>query len=437
MTSVTLPFRSWGGLTTARTRREYLAWKNDPLPRHEGALLAYGMGRSYGDSCLLDDGVMIETRMLDHILEFDAIAGVVRCEAGCSMAGLLDFCVPHGWFPPVTPGTKWVTLGGCVANDVHGKNHHVAGTFGCFVNRLGLRRSDGTTLECSLTCNQDFFRATIGGLGLTGVILWVELRLKRIRTSQITQRLSRLRGIDAFFDCFQQNEKMPEYSVAWLDTSHAGEPRGLLISGDHAGDSDELIVRGAHPKLSLPVMLPDFVLGPDAIRLMNRIYYAANSGKRAVKNVHYDPFFYPLDAVGNWNRAYGKKGLVQYQFVVPKNYGKDVLVETLAKARLAGHASFLTVVKMFGSIVSPGLLSFPRPGVTVCFDFPNLGDRTARLLEDMDHTVFSAGGALYPAKDCRMSRDAFERSFPAHDAFKSLIDPACSSSFAKRTGLTA
>jgi FAD/FMN-containing dehydrogenase len=430
-------FLSWGGRVAKRVQRGNIAWRGDPLPAHDGRFLAYGMGSSYGDSCLLDDGAMFETRMLDRVLAFDQESGIVRCEAGCTLAGLLEFCVPRGWFPPVTPGTKRVTLGGCVANDVHGKNHHGAGTFGCFVTRLGLRRSDEKELECSLEKNPALFSATIGGLGLTGVIMWVELRLRRIVSARIRNRVQALHGVDAFFRGFDADGVVPEYSVAWLDTSHEGEPRGLFISGGHATEPDELAVAGSHAKLTLPVTLPDFVLGPWSIPLMNRAYYAVNARKNSVKDVHYNPFFYPLDAVGNWNRGYGKKGLAQYQFVVPKECGPDVLRETLAKARAAGHFSFLTVVKLFGEKRSPGMLSFPRPGVTVCFDFPYLESRTDRLLEDMDRTVFAAGGALYPAKDYRMSREAFELSFPRHGEFKSLIDPECSSNFAKRTGLTA
>ena len=395
------------------------------------------MGRSYGDSCLLDDGTMFETRMLDRVLAFNEVSGIVRCEAGCTLAALLEFCVPRGWFPPVTPGTKWVTLGGCVANDVHGKNHHVAGTFGCFVTRLGLRRTDGTELECSAESNPALFGATIGGLGLTGVMLWVELRLRRIRSARMRSRVRALHGTEAFFSGVDEDGATPEYSVAWLDTSHGGEPRGLLITGDHADEPGELAAAGTTPKISVPMTLPDFALGAWSIRMMNRSYYAANVRRREIKHGHYNPFFYPLDAVGDWNRAYGEKGLAQYQFVVPRESGAEVLRETLAKARKAGHFSFLTVVKVFGAVTSPGWLSFPRPGVTVCFDFPYLGPRTDRLLEDMDRTVFAAGGALYPAKDFRMSREAFERSFPRHVEFKSLIDPACSSNFAKRTGLTA
>ena len=430
-------FYSWGGRATSGAHGTDLAWRDEPLPAFPGKMLPYGLGRSYGDSCLLDDGAMVETQRLDHLIAFEPATGVVRCEAGCTLAKLLEFCVPRGWFIPVSPGTKFVTLGGCVANDVHGKNHHRAGTFGCFVRRLGLWRSDGVERECSLDNNAQLFRATIGGLGLTGLIRWVEIQLKPIRSALIEQRTTRLRGIDSFFEVARREEAEFEYAVAWLDATHAGNPRGIFIAGNHAQTSGPLDQPSSASRVSVPFTLPDFVLGARSIGLMNASYYATNAFRTGERTVGYDSFFYPLDAVGHWNRAYGKKGLIQYQLVVPMEFGPEVLRETLEKVQAEKQASFLTVVKLFGTMASPGMLSFPRPGVTVCFDFPHLGAATERLLDDLDRTVFGCGGALYPAKDGRMSRDAFERSFPRHREFKELIDPACSSNFAKRTGLTA
>lgn len=437
MTGRDKTFYSWGGNATSGSRGEELAWRGDPLPAGARPMLAYGLGRSYGDSCLLDDGCVVETQRMDHLIAFDSATGVVRCEAGCTLAKLLEFCVPRGWFIPVSPGTKFVTLGGCVANDVHGKNHHRAGSFGCFVTRFGLRRSDGSERECSPENHADLFRATIGGLGLTGIILWVEVRLKPIRSPFIRQRTEPLRGINAFFDVARREEANFDYSVAWLDATHAGNPRGVFIAGNHAEENHAPHFPRSTPRFSVPLTLPDFVLGAWSIGLMNAGYYTANALRWGESRVGYDGFFYPLDAVAHWNRAYGKKGLAQYQFVVPMECGPEALRETLGKAQAARQASFLTVVKLFGAICSPGLLSFPRPGVTVCFDFPQLGAATERLFEDLDRTVFACGGALYPAKDARMSRESFERSFPRHREFKALIDPACSSNFARRTGLTA
>lgn len=381
---------------------------------------------------------MVETRYLNRLISYDPAGGVLVCESGCSLAQLLEFCVPRGWFIPVTPGTKFVTVGGCVANDVHGKNHHRVGSFGCFVRRLGLRRSDGSERVCSASENRDLFRATIGGLGLTGVILWVELQLRAIRSPKIHQYVERLHGFDSFFAVARRHEASFEYSVAWLDATHRGAPRGLFIAGNHietptpmpAGESS-----GAG--LRLPCTLPDGVVNAWTLRLLNTGYYFANSFRRRNRVVPYDGFFYPLDAVGNWNLAYGRKGLVQYQFVVPLEHGPDALRETLGKVQAARQASFLTVVKLFGAVASPGLLSFPRPGVTVCFDLPNLGSATDRLLDDLDRTVFACEGALYPAKDHRMSQEAFERSFLRHGEFRAHLDPRCASNFSRRVGLTA
>lgn len=436
MTLHTKTLYSWGRRKTSGSKVLPLSWRGDLLPSGAGKLLPYGMGRSYGDSCLLDDGCQIETVGLDHLIAFDAGSGVIRCEAGCTIASLLEFAVPRGWFVPVSPGTKFVTLGGCLANDVHGKNHHTAGTFGCFVTRFGLRRSDGLEMECSPGENSGLFHATIGGLGLTGLILWVELKLKRIFGPFIRQRMQRLKGLDSFFEVARREDNNVEYSVAWLDAGHAGDPRGLFIAGNHCSEEMKPSPYSADTRLSLPVVLPDFAMGTWSINLMNTAFYQANAHRSADRTVHIDPFFYPLDAVGHWNRAYGKKGLAQYQFVVPMEHGPEALSETLGKVQASRQTSFLTVVKLFGSVPSPGLLSFPRPGVTVCFDFPFLGERTLKLLDDLDRTVFSCGGALYPAKDFRMSRESFERSFPRHQEFKQWIDPAFSSNFAQRTGLT-
>jgi FAD/FMN-containing dehydrogenase len=430
-------FYSWGGKASAGSRGADLAWRGDALPTGERRMLAYGMGRSYGDSCLLDDGCLVETRRMDHLIAFDPETGVIRCEAGCTLAQLLEFSVPRGWFVPVTPGTKFVTVGGCVANDVHGKNHHRVGTFGCFVTRFGLRRSDGSERECSPEQHAGLFSATIGGLGLTGVIVWVELRLRRIASPFIQQQTETLHGVDAFFDVARRDEAKFEHSVAWLDTTHAGEPRGVFIAGNHSDETRAAPPVRSEPRFSLPITLPNFSLGAWSIRLLNSSYYNVNAHRSGERSVHYDPFFYPLDAVAHWNRAYGRQGLVQYQFVVAMEHGPAALRESIEKLQASGQASFLTVVKLFGEVASPGMLSFPRPGVTVCFDFPHRGAATESLLDDLDRTVFGFGGALYPAKDSRMDQAAFERSFPRHREFKAWIDPACCSNFARRTGLTA
>lgn len=431
-------FYSWGRRASSGTRSANLAWMDDALPAGEVPFLPYGLGRSYGDSCLLDHGFLVETRQLNRLISFDKKTGLLVCEAGCSLAQLLEFCVPRGWFIPVTPGTKFVTVGGCVANDVHGKNHHRAGTFGCFVRRIGLRRSDGTVRVCSPAENTGLFRATIGGLGLTGVIVWVELQLRGIRSPLIRQKLEPLHGFDAFFEVARRQEADFEYSVAWLDATHRGAPRGLFIAGNHVEDDGPLSA-GVHPqpRFKIPRELPDHMVNAWSLRLLNTGYYLANASRNAQRDVPYNGFFYPLDAVADWNLAYGRKGLIQYQFVVPLESGPEALRETLGKVQSARQASFLTVVKLFGAVESPGLLSFPRPGATICFDLPNLGAATDRLLDDLDRTVFACKGALYPAKDYRMSRDAFERSYPRHAEFKSLIDPRCASTFSRRTGLTA
>jgi FAD/FMN-containing dehydrogenase len=432
-------FSSWGGRTTLNSRGCDYSWQDDTFPADAGKklfYLPYGLGRSYGDSCLLDDGCQIEAGRMDHLIAFDPYTGVLRCEAGCTIAQILEFCIPAGWFVPVTPGTKFVTIGGCLANDVHGKNHHRAGTFGCFVRSFALKRSDGAVLECSSEKNPDLFCATIGGLGLTGLVLWVEFQLRKMSSPFIRQKSQRLAGVKDFFEVAQREDQNSEYSVAWLDASHAGKPRGLFMGGNHAEKKQSFARYTSAPRLSIPFTFPDCALRNWSIHLLNSVYYHTHVGQSNERDVFFDSFFYPLDGVGHWNKAYGKKGLTQYQFVVPMNYGPEALEEALGKLRTARQTSFLTVVKQFGSVLSPGMLSFPRPGVTVCFDLPHLGESTLRLLEELDETVFACQGALYPAKDARMSRESFEKSFPRHKEFREWVDPAFSSNFARRVGLT-
>jgi FAD/FMN-containing dehydrogenase len=427
---------SWGRRRSHDAAVHSSDWITSDLPAMAGPILPHGLGRSYGDSCLVNRGLHVTTTRLDRFIAFDPERGVLRCEAGCSLLQLLEFLVPMGWFVPVTPGTKFVTVGGCVANDVHGKNHHRAGSFGRFVTALGLRRSDGLLYECSLAQHADYFKATIGGLGLTGLIVWVELQLKPISSSMIKQKVFSLEGWDDFFRVAAREDDRYEYSVAWLDTSHVKKPRGLFLAGNHVEKGGELSMSSLAPRLSLPLSLPNFALGAWSLNWMNRFYYTASRLGSSEKTIFFDSFFYPLDSVANWNRAYGKKGLAQYQFVVPFRWGVQALSECMEKIWKSGQRSFLTVVKTFGTLRSPGMLSFPREGATVCFDFPFLGEDTLKLLDELDRTVFRCEGALYPAKDFRMSQDSFESSFPEHESFRKWMDPVFASNFSKRVGLT-
>ena len=427
-------YQSWGRYPKAPHHSVVApTWRDGRLPERDGRpLLAYGLGRSYGDSCLNEGGVLLDTTALNRFIAFDREAGVLRAEAGLSLKSILDVIVPAGWFLPVTPGTKFITLGGAIANDVHGKNHHSAGTFGRHVTRFELLRSDGERLLCSPTENSELFRATIGGLGLTGLITWAEITLRRIESAMIVQDRIRFDNLDEFFEISAASDKRFEYSVSWIDCQAQGRQlgRGIFMRGNHATGPYPLEVR-ATKLATVPFDLPSFTLNPLTIGLFNQFYYRFQLPKSKHSVIHYDPFFYPLDIVSNWNRIYGEPGFMEYQFVIPHERGHTILRRLMAHIA-ASKQGFLNVFKEFGDLPSPGMLSFPRPGITLAMDFPNRGERTLRLFNELDEFVREAGGVLYPAKDARMAPADFQRFYPQWRDFARFIDPAFSSSFWRR-----
>ena len=296
----------------------------------------------------------------------------MRCEAGVSLAEILDIFVPRGWFLPVTPGTKFVSVGGAIANDIHGKNHHRSGTFGCHVTCFELLRSNGQRLICSPDQNSELFRATIGGLGLTGVILWAEFRLKPIINPYIDMDHIRFSSLEEFFDISAASDQDFEYTMSWVDLLIGGQNlcRGIFMRGNH-NQSQALASKPVKKRLplALPFNLPTFTLNTFTVKAFNELYYHAQTRKTVHKTVPYDPFFYPLDSIHDWYRMYGKRGFLQYQFVVPFDNARAAMSEILGRIRQAGEGSFLTVLKTFGDIPSPGMLSFPRPGLTLALDF--------------------------------------------------------------------
>jgi FAD/FMN-containing dehydrogenase len=392
------------------------------------------LGRSYGDSCLNDKNALLLTRSLDHILEFDVETGLLRCEAGVSLDEILRLIVPHRWFLPITPGTKFVTVGGAIANDVHGKNHHRAGTFGCQVTRFELLRSNGERWLCSPSHNREWFAATIGGLGLTGLITWAELKLRRIASSQLEMESVKFPDLDEFFNLSADSDRRFEYTVAWLDCLAGGNSlgRGIFLRGNHAGPEAKALAPHAPPRCTVPLDFPDAALSHFSIRAFNTLYYARQRRKTVAGTVPYDRFFYPLDAINRWNRIYGRRGFFQYQCVVPLTPHQEAIRRILTQITASGRGSFLAVLKTFGAVKSPGLLSFPRPGVTLALDFPNHGTGTLTLLEALDRIVLEAGGRIYPAKDARMSPQMFQESYPEWRRFRQWIDPQFSSSFWRR-----
>ena len=430
-------YESWGRFPQVKPIKVQPISSTDipPLNNFSHSVLAYGMGRSYGDSCLNENGILLDTEPLSALHEFDRQQGVIRCEAGFTLADILATVVPHGWFLPVLPGTQFVTVGGAIANDIHGKNHHREGTFGCHVLQFELLRSDGTRLLCSRKQNRDFYEATIGGLGLTGLILWAEIQLKPVRSSMIEAESIRFENIDAFFELSEKSDTQFEYTVAWIDGMARGKNmgRGIFIRGNHADTGMKpLSPVSSGSRINIPCNLPEFLLNSFSVKAFNMIYYYKELLKKQHTVVPYNAFFFPLDAIRNWNRIYGKRGFFQYQCVVPFTEGNTAIRKILEKITLSGNASFLGVLKTFGNITSPGMMSFPRPGVTLALDFANLKEKTLQLFRDLDVIVNRAGGALYPCKDARMSHEIFVSGFPLLNKFREYIDPQFSSSFWRR-----
>ncbi|QSQ12793.1 FAD-binding oxidoreductase [Myxococcus landrumensis] len=430
---------SWGRYPQVEQRTQALTWRSDALPEVSGSVLPHGLGRSYGDSCLNGGGTLLLTSGLDKFIDFDPATGVVRCEAGVSLDMILRLGAPRGWFLPVTPGTKFVTVGGAIANDVHGKNHHCAGTFGRYVRRFELVRSDGSRRICSPDENPDWYGATIGGLGLTGLITWAEVQLKPISNPYVLQETVPLANLDEFLVVARESEADHQFTMAWVDCLARGKKvgRGLLYRGNFAPPQfDGLPLAKSHLShgigLAVPMDMPSFCLNRLTVSAFNWLYFHRQNGRPKQRLTHYDPFFYPLDAIYGWNRIYGRRGFLQFQCVVPYSTARDALKDILERSSRGGLPSFLSVLKTFGDIPSPGWLSFPRKGVTLAMDFANRGEKTYRLVEELDRVTREAGGAVYPAKDARMSPESFAAYFPRHTEFAGYVDPAFSSSFWRR-----
>lgn len=427
-------YESWGRYPSLPQTARRLHWRQASLPvtsADEETYLPFGNGRSYGDSCLTNNGVLLDTRGLDRFIMFNPETGRLRCEAGVLLADILALVVPQGWFLPVTPGTKYVTLGGAIANDVHGKNHHCAGTFGCHVRCFELLRSDGQRFVCSPTENAEWFCATVGGLGLTGIIVWAEIALQRIAHPAIYLETIRFPNLAAFFELSASSDRDYKYTVAWIDCAAKGPKlgRGLFMRGNQATALCPVQPPSPQRRLHVPLVPPLSLVNGLSLRLFNTLYYYKQSQSVTRSIVHYEPFFYPLDAIGNWNRIYGPRGFLQYQCVVPPVDSQLVIRDILQRIASAGSGSFLAVLKIFGDKFSPGLLSFPRPGVTLALDFPFQGNKTLNLLEQLDGLVAAAGGAIYPAKDARLSAARFRQFFPNWKNLLAFKDPRFMSNF--------
>lgn len=390
--------------------------------------LAHGLGRAYGDSALNDGGTVIVTTALDRVLAADWETGVIRAEAGLSLDDLIRICVPRGWFPSVVPGTKFVTLGGAVAHDVHGKNHHRCGSFGAYVRAIGLARSDGNvTLTADGT--PEMFGLTVSGLGLTGIIRWVELQLKPISSTFLDVETIHYNDLEGFFDLSECSADWP-YTVAWVDCfAPRGQlGRGIFSRGRFA--EDEVLKVHTAPKLRWPIATPGFLLNKLSITAFNQFYRAANRGGKSRQ--HYGGFFFPLDGIAEWNKLYGRAGFFQHQSLLPPDAaraGTKALLEAIGEA---GQGSFLAVMKTYGPERSPGRLCFGGEGTSLALDFANKGESTHRLLNRLDAITQDHNGRVYPAKDSRMTPDFFKSSYPAWTQLEAARDPCLNSSFWRR-----
>jgi FAD/FMN-containing dehydrogenase len=428
---------SWGRYPAFPQQGHPIYWReNVPQALAELAaeppVLAYGCGRSYGDSCMaVSDHVLVMDRM-NRILAADWTTGLIVAEAGLTLDELIRVALPRGWFLSVTPGTKFVTLGGAVANDVHGKNHHVMGTFGCHVKSLTLHRTAEGTVSVSRVERSELFAATVGGLGLTGVILTVELQLRRVDSSDVEQCSTRFGSVDEFFDLAHDHDPENEYTVAWIDCVAAGKKsgRGYYVVGNHARQGE--LIAGRSHFLRFPIDPAVSLVNSFSLRAFNSAYYHRQLRKRSVRRMNYNAFFYPLDHVLMWNRVYGRAGFQQYQCVIPRVHGHEIIRLALREISRSGTGSFLAVLKQCGALASPGLMSFPLHGISLALDFPQRASVNRRLFANLDALVHEAGGRLYPAKDAHMSAAHFQRAYPAWRRVEALRDPQLMSRFWQR-----
>ncbi len=387
------------------------------LPADGRPVLPRGLGRSYGDAAVpaASGARVLETVRADRVLSFDAGSGTLSCEAGLALEEIVRGFLPRGWFPPVTPGTRFVTIGGCVACDVHGKNHHRVGSFGSFVDRLVVQVADGRAVECGPHRERELFLATVGGMGLTGLIAEVTFRLQPVESGWMVVDTAPMAGLAAMLDGLRDAAKDWPYTVGWIDCLARGAAlgRGILMRGRHAAREEAPPGPPPEPRrLTVPVNAPEWLLSPGLMRAFNTAYYRMHARRPggSARIVPYQGFFYPLDAIGEWNRLYGRRGFLQYQCVVPRAAGAAV-AELLERLAAAGAASFLAVIKDCGP-ESEAYLSFPLEGTTLALDLPYRGPATDALVHELNAVVIAAGGRVYLAKDAVTRAEDFVRMVP-------------------------
>ena len=436
----TTELAGWGryprvGCELATLRRE------DELCQRLGAstLIARGNGRSYGDAALNPE-LTLSMLAMDRLLSFDAEQGLLECEAGVLLRDLLALYAPRGWFPPVVPGTAEVTVGGMVAADVHGKNHHGDGSFGSHVESFRLATGSGDILTCSRDRNPDLFRATVGGMGLTGVVLSVRFRLCRIESEYVRAETLGTADLDATMATLAASNDW-RYSVAWIDPSAKGSilGRGLVTRGDFATDATAASrpTPASRRQLPSPALL-SVGLNQASVRMFDALYHRVGRFRSGLRPIHYRSFFFPLDRVRGWNRLYGRRGFVQYQCVLPVAQSSRGLRAILEHVASSGHLAYLGVLKFFGR-QGEGLLSFPMSGYTLALDFP-MRSGTVDLLDSLDEITASHGGRVYLAKDACCRPDHLREGYANLESFAEVRRAAMngcefSSVMSRRLGL--
>jgi decaprenylphospho-beta-D-ribofuranose 2-oxidase len=435
----------WGNIPVSTGKVAYPRDVNDVQGTNvTDKLLPRGLGRSYADQATNTQHSILKMERMNHFLAFDKLSGILKCEAGVSLEKIIEYLAPRGWFPMITPGTKYITIGGAIANDVHGKAHHADGSFvNCTID-FTILLADGRILKASREENSDLFWANFGGLGLLGTILTATIQLRKVETTYFTQKAFAAKNLEEMLDAIEASEEKFTSSVAWLDSMARGKNlgRGVLTMGNHATlaelpsnlKSNPLKV-GEKPKLSVPFYLPSFSLNPFTVKILNTALYILQKNGKAI--AHYDKFFYPLDMINNWNKGYGKKGFIQYQFVLPEKNGRENIRAILTEITKSDCVPFLNVLKKFGE--GQGMLSFPSKGYTFAIDFP-ITDQLKPFTKKLDDMVLGMGGRIYLGKDAYLDEATFKAMYPQYKEWldiKRKYDPTnrYSSDLSRRIGL--
>lgn len=406
--------KSWGNYPKIK-QRSYLFNASKKEDNFKTNSIPYGNGRSYGDSCLSDN--LINLRHHNHFLSFDSDRGTLTTQSGVLLEKIIELIIPYGWFLMVVPGTKKITVGGAIASDIHGKNHHIDGCFSECVEEFKLLMPNGQTMTCSRNENIELFQATCGGMGLTGVITEAKIKLVKVHSSEINQSVTKTKNLYETFKTFEaiQSEK---YSVAWIDCLSKGKQLGRshVIHGHFANNGNYIGSKAS--KWNVPFFFPSFLLNKWTVRAFNFLYYHRQLSKQKTSRVGYNSFFFPLDSINNWNKIYGKKGFTQYQFILPKAVSYEGIEKILKVISQSGKGSFLAVLKLYGK-ENDNFLSFPIEGYSLALDF-KIDKDLFKLLDQLDNIVVEYGGRIYLSKDARVKKEVFEKGYPRLKEFKSI-----------------